>query len=139
MPVRVANMKMPSFKASELQSSKGYHRLLVWQKARELVIDIYQLTRLFPREELFGITSQLRRASVSVVLNIVEGQRRRSKKEFLWFLDVADGSLAEVEACLELAFDLGYITRKQFEKVELRRKEVAVMSRSLMKHIETTL
>ena len=76
---------------------------------------------------------------VSVFLNIVEGDRRSSRKEFLRFLDTADGSLAEVEACLELALDLSYITNKEFEKVNLDREEIAKMLMGLMRSVRKNL
>lgn len=81
------------------KTGKGYHKLIVWQKAREFVSLIYKYTDDFPRSEEFGLKGQIRRASVSVVLNIVEGYRRRSTKEFLRFIDFAQASLTEVEAC----------------------------------------
>jgi four helix bundle protein len=111
----------------------------VWQKTRELVKEIYSVTDSFPKSEIFGLTSQIRRAIVSVLLNIVEGQRRRSKKEFLHFLDTADASLTEVEACLEIAVDLMYLTNEQKDSLEIKRKEVAVMLLSLIKSIQKQL
>lgn len=82
----------------ENKFNKGYHKLIIWQKARELVRLIYKYTEDFPKAEEFGLKGQLRRAAVSVILTIVEGHRRKSKKEFLHFLDIAVGSLTEVEA-----------------------------------------
>lgn len=122
-----------------MENNKGYHQLKVWQKCRLFVKSIYVLTELFPKSEVFGLTSQLRRAVVSVFLNIVEGDRRSSRKEFLRFLDTADGSLAEVEACLELALDLSYITNKEFEKVNLDREEIAKMLMGLMRSVRKNL
>ncbi|MCG2686413.1 four helix bundle protein [Candidatus Parcubacteria bacterium] len=109
------------------KSEKGYHRLLVWQRARELVSLIYKVTIGFPREELFGLTSQLRRAVVSVLLNIVEGHNRESTVEVLRFFEIARGSLAEVEACLEISLDLGYLDKKTYDEVEKKRAEVAFL------------
>jgi four helix bundle protein len=76
---------------------------------------------------LYGLTSQIRRAAVSVVLNIVEGDRRRLRKEFLRFLDLSGASLAELEACLEIALDLTFISKKDFSLVDEKRRELAVM------------
>jgi len=76
---------------------KHYKELLVWQKGMALAKLVYRLTVRFPREEKFGLTSQIRRASVSVPSNIAEGQARQSTKEFLQFLSHAEGSLAELE------------------------------------------
>lgn len=92
----------------------GYKKLHVWNEAHQLILLIYKFTKAFPREELFGLTSQVRRAVISVVANIVEGQARASKKEFLQFLYIANGSLVEVEYYIELSKDLGYIDEKSF-------------------------
>lgn len=74
---------MQRFKDTKFHSEKGYHRLLVWQRTYELVLLVYKVTESFPKSETYGIVSQMRRAALSVLLNIVEGARRRSKKEFL--------------------------------------------------------
>ncbi len=115
--------------------NKGYHKLLVWEKARKFVSLIYRETENFPHSEIFGLRFQIRRASVSVILNIVEGHRRRSTKEFLRFLDTADASLTEVEACLELSPDLGYINKSKYEKMEAERSELVFMLIALMKSL----
>lgn len=91
---------------------KSYKELIVWQKAMVLVRDIYSITKLFPREELYGLASQLRRASVSIPSNVAEGQARFSSKEFHHFLSNARGSLMEVETQVLIAEDLGYISRE---------------------------
>ncbi|WP_374687346.1 four helix bundle protein [Promineifilum sp.] len=75
----------------------SYRELIVWQKAMDLVLNVYEVTRAFPREEAFGLTSQLRCACISVPSNIAEGQGRHSVKEFVRFLEIAHGSLQEVE------------------------------------------
>ncbi len=87
-----------------------YKNLLVWQKAIALVTQVYVVTRLFPREELYGLTSQIRRAAVSVPSNIAEGQARFTPGEFRQFLGIARGSLAELETQLIIAEKLGYLT-----------------------------
>lgn len=107
---------------------KGYHRLLIWQKARVLAKVVYETTKNLPKSEEYALTSQIRRAAISIVLNIAEGHRRReSKKEFLRFLLIADGSLAEVEACLELCLDLCLLTKNEYDQVENVRKELAAI------------
>src|SRR5271170_2026601 len=89
---------------------ESYKDLIAWRKAMELVTDIYRATRAFPRDELYGLTNQLRRAAVSVPSNIAEGQARFSQKEFHHFLSIARGSLAEIETQLFLAKELGYLS-----------------------------
>ena len=94
---------------------KGFRDLRVWQCGMDLVEDVYRLTRGFPKEELYGLTNQLRRAAVSVPSNIAEGQARAHTKEFLHFLSTARGSVAEVQTQLELAGRLKYLSGEQVE------------------------
>jgi four helix bundle protein len=86
-----------------------HKNLIVWQKAHELAIKVYKITETFPPKESFGITSQIRRAVLSVPTNIVEGYSRSTKKELSRFIDIARGSLAETEYLLEFAKELGYV------------------------------
>jgi four helix bundle protein len=95
---------------------KNYSDLLAWQRAIDLVVIVYQLSAAFPREELYGLTSQVRRAAVSVPSNIAEGQGRWSTNEFVQFLGIAHGSLREVETQLTIAVRLGYLTADQAER-----------------------
>jgi four helix bundle protein len=88
---------------------RSYQDLVAWQKAMDLVTKIYRLSHEFPREEIFALTSQLRRTAISVPSNIAEGQGRSSRKEFLYFLGNAKGSLSEVETQVLIARNLGYI------------------------------
>jgi len=88
---------------------ESYQELIVWQKAMDLVVLVYAATRAFPREETFALTSQLRRACVSVPSNIAEGQGRHSPKEFVRFLEIAHGSLQEVETQVMIAGRLHYL------------------------------
>ena len=89
---------------------RKHHELVAWQVAVELVSDIYKLSASFPHTEQYGLTSQLRRAAISVPSNIAEGAARTSKKEFLHFLSVARGSLSEIDAQLTIATRLGLIS-----------------------------
>jgi four helix bundle protein len=90
--------------------TQSYRQLIAWQKAMQFVREIYRATRSFPSEEVYGITSQLRRAAVSIPSNIAEGQARYSRREFYRFLTLARGSLAEIEAQIEIAASLEYLT-----------------------------
>lgn len=100
---------------------KSYKDLIVWKKAKELAIEIYKITGNFLKEEMFGITNQLRRAVVSISNNISEGTGRHYKKDTIQFLFVSNGSLNEVESMLQIANELGFINEKQTD--ELRRSE----------------
>ena len=102
----------------------GYRKLLVWQKADELAIAVYQATKVFPSDEVYGITSQLRRAALSVPTNIVEGSGRQGKRELKQFSNVALGSLAEVEYLLGFCRRLGYLSEQQYQTLEEKRKSV---------------
>lgn len=101
----------------------GYKKLIAWQKANELAHRVYDLTVSFPKTEVFGLTSQLQRAALSVPTNMVEGHARNNKKEFHRFLSIALGSLAETEYLLEFAFERNLISKNDYEKVYLLRQE----------------
>ena len=94
---------------------KSYRELLVWQKAMETAQAVYQTTRGFPKEETYGLTSQMRRAAVSVPSNIAEGQGRMTRGEFIQFLGQARGSLMELETQVLLAQQLGFLTPQAAE------------------------
>lgn len=89
---------------------KPHKRLIAWQKSMDLVVLIYELTKSFPREETYGLTSQMRRAAVSAPSNIAEGAADRSKDQFRNFLRTAIGSLNELNTQLEIAFRIGYLS-----------------------------
>ena len=88
---------------------RKHQDLLAWQLAIDLVKRVYSFTASFPREELYGLTSQMRRAAVSVPANIAEGAGRNSKKEFIQFLTIARGSLSELDTLVTIATELGYL------------------------------
>jgi len=92
---------------------RNYRDLIAWQKAMDLVVSVYDATKTFPRDELFGLTSQMRRAVVSIPCNIAEGQARDSTREFGHFLSIACGSLSELETQLMIAGRLHYLTDQQ--------------------------
>src|SRR3954462_7540055 len=97
-----------------------YKDLIVWQKAMKMVTEVYRLTRAFPREEIYGMTSQIRRAAVSVPSNIAEGQGRLTKGEFIQFLGHARGSLLETITQLEIAAERNYFDHERLNAIEQR-------------------
>ena len=103
---------------------QDYHDLLVWRKTLEFVKLVYRLTNHFPKEELFGMTSQLRRAAVSILANIVEGRGKATDKDFLKYLFISKGSLNECQCYLELASELNFINHEQLDYIENKRGEV---------------
>jgi len=99
-----------------MPSLASYTQLDAWKKARLLVCEIYRLTSRFPKEEMYGLTSQMRRAAVSIPSNIAEGCGRQYKKETIQFQFIARGSQYELETELYLSFDLGFITEAELNK-----------------------
>ena len=102
---------------------KGYKKLRVWQKADDLAYKIYMETSNFPKNEVYGVTSQLRRSALSVPTNIVEGMGRQGKNELRKFIGIALGSLAETEYLLEFSKRLNYLNKKSYENIEGLRRE----------------
>src|SRR3989344_3019762 len=98
----------------------SYKQLLVWQKAVEFVVDVYRITKMFPKEELFGLTSQVRRAAVSIPASIAEGYSRKHTKEYIQFLRIAFGSGAEEETHLLIACKIGYLNQKDYNYLILK-------------------
>ena len=92
-----------------MEKSKSFTELIAWQKAHQLTLDNYEATKNFPKEEVYGITSQVRRASVSIAANIAEGYKRRTQKNKARFFNISEGSLDEVKYSLVLVKDLGFI------------------------------
>lgn len=94
--------------------AQSYENLNVWKQAIDFAVIIYGLSKKFPKDEQFGIISQIRRAVVSISSNIAEGSSRKSSKDFIRFIDISIGSLNEVESLLEISFQLEYLTKAQF-------------------------
>lgn len=97
-----------------------YKKLKIWENSIDLAVDIYKLTQLFPKEELYNLTSQIRRSAVSVPSNIAEGAGRNSNKEFLNFLSIANGSCSELDTQLTIANRLNFVSSEDF--IEFQNK-----------------
>jgi four helix bundle protein len=104
--------------------ARSYRELLVWQKAKMLAVHTYKATANFPKSETYGLTSQIRRAAVSVVSNIAEGQGRLTPGEFRHFLGQARGSLLEAETQLAIALELGFMEQSAYEALEQESYQV---------------
>lgn len=115
--------------------SHPWEDLLVWQKSHKLVLQVYKLTAVFPTSEKFGLTSQLRRATVSVAANIVEGKSKKTDKEFLHFLHISRGSLEEARYYLLLASHLDYIEPDYYSFLEANCVEVSFLLNQLIKAV----
>jgi four helix bundle protein len=113
----------------------NWRDLLVWKKSHFLTIEVYKITRYFPKEERYGLTSQIQRAAYSVPLNIVEGHSRKSAKEFLQFLNISRGSLEELRYLLILSCEIDYISCVDRDRLEEIAAEVSRMLDALMKSL----
>jgi len=114
---------------------QNFKDLIVWQKAHENALLIYSSTKGFPKEELFGITSQIRRAAVSIPTNVAEGCGKFTKKDFANFLQIAFGSSQEVEYLSLLSSELNYFNKTDYQKIESLNNEVKAMLISLIKKV----
>ena len=114
---------------------KDFHELKVWQKAHELTLSVYRVTATFPREELYGLTSQLRRASASIAANLAEGCGRSGDAEFARFCSIAMGSASELEYHLLLAKDLKLINPAHYEELAPRATELKRMLTALIQKL----
>jgi len=113
-----------------------FTNLKVWQRSHDLVVRVYRETESFPKHENFGVTSQLRRAVMSVPCNIAEGSKRKSSKEYAHLLNIAEGSAAESEYLLLLCRDLGYVTEAKTEEILGELREIASMLSGLRVRVE---
>jgi four helix bundle protein len=120
------------------RNDKGFRKLIVWQRAHQLVLLIYKLTEKFPKHEMFGLTSQIRRAAVSVTANIAEGYASGGQGQFGRFLNIAQGSLAEAEYYLILALDLKYLDQTEYEESESLRAESGYLLHRLIQSLGKT-
>jgi four helix bundle protein len=114
---------------------KPFERLEAWRSAHELVLLTYSVTRSFPREELYGLTSQARRAAFSVAANIAEGSAKRGPREFRRYLDIAVGSLSELAYIFRLARDLGYVEEPKWTDLDAKRDRVGQLTWGLYRSI----
>jgi four helix bundle protein len=118
---------------------RSHHNLDAWKKSIEFVIDVYKATEELPKEEKFGLTSQIRRASVSIPANIAEGAGRKSDKELLYFLSNAQGSASEVETELIIAFKLNYLMKEDFDRLSLALDEIGRLISGLSNYLKNKL
>jgi four helix bundle protein len=114
---------------------KTYTELFVWQKSMELVTAVYRETRNFPKEEIYGLTSQIRRCAVSIPSNIAEGFGRKSQQDFIRFLKISMGSLFELQTQLRIAKNLEYFEEGKFNKVFEETREIERMLSAFIQSI----
>ncbi len=112
-----------------------YRDLLVWQKSRLLTKEIYTLTAGFPKTEMFGLTTQMRRAAISIMSNLAEGQGRRRSRDQVHFYFIARGSLLELESQLFITADLGYVAEESLKSILMRTEETGRLLNGLIRKI----
>lgn len=110
-----------------MHQTKGYKSLLVWEKSVDLMVDVYEISKILPREERFGMTDQMRRAVVSIASNIAEGQGRNGTAEFIHFLGISQGSLCELDTLITMATRVRYIPTETSSALETKIREIRVM------------
>jgi four helix bundle protein len=115
---------------------RDYTKIEAWRLADDLTVVVYERTRSFPKEEVYGLTSQLRRASYSVPANIVEGSSRESKKDYLHFLYIARGSLAETQYFIHLSRRLGYLSPEKADSLHIQTKLIFACLHGLIRAVE---
>ena len=113
----------------------GFRELKVWQKGMGLVVEVYSVTKGFSEEERYGLSSQIRRAAVSVPSNIAEGYGRQSRRDYLRFLQIARGSLYELETQIEIALNLGFFGSEVFDELSENISEISRMLSALISRI----
>jgi four helix bundle protein len=118
---------------------RPHENLEVWKKSIDTALIVYRVTESFPKEEKFGLISQLRKASVSIAANIAEGAARTSKKEFCHFLSNAQGSASEVETELLIAYRLGYVTNEKYEPLRSSIDEIGRMLTGLTQKLNRSM
>ena len=112
--------------------------MIVWQKSLQLVKIIYKNTSCFPKEEMFGLTSQIRRSAISIPSNIAEGSGRGTDKELNHFLNIAQGSAFELETQIIIAFELEFLTKEKFEIISTNLEEIQRMISGFQKKLQQT-
>ncbi|MFM9004475.1 MAG: four helix bundle protein [Flavobacteriales bacterium] len=118
-------------------SVKSYRDLMVWQISIDLVTEIYKLTQFFPPEERYGLVNQMRRSAVSIPCNIAEGKARRSSAGLLYFVKIAQGSIAELQTQIEIAQRLQYTEHSQIKSIWQKTESISKMLFVLSRKIET--
>jgi four helix bundle protein len=118
-----------------MDTQTGYHKLIVYQKAKQLAILVYLATKTYPSSEIHGLVSQMRRAAVSIAANIVEGYTKSTTKDFIRYLDISLGSLAELEFYFELGFELKYLDQETYLKFQNLALEINKLLRSFQRSL----
>ncbi|MDD5566533.1 MAG: four helix bundle protein [Candidatus Omnitrophica bacterium] len=120
-------VKVPEVSKARDKKEKGYHKLLIWQRLKSFIKLTYELTSKLPKDEEFGLKSQMRRAAVSVISNFVEGYLKRSAKDKIRFIEIAQASLMELEAQSEICLMLNYWNQEDYLEFDQKRGEIGYL------------
>ena len=120
----------------EQRKIRGFKDLIVWQRSVALAVRIYHVTKKFPREETYGLTSQIRRAAVSIPSNIAEGHGKGSRPSFASYIDIALGSAAELETQLEISLKIGYLSQSESDSLFIELTEIIRMLYGLLNKVQ---
>jgi len=120
-------------------SLQSYQELVVWQKAMDLTVEIYKIVKKLPKEEIYTLSAQMRKAAISIPSNIAEGQERNSTKQFINFLSIARGSKAELETQLQVCLKVGYLIETDITEASLLLNEIGKMLNALIKKLAGNL
>ena len=128
-------MEIKGDRGQMFETTKSFTEIIAWQKSHELVLDVYKITKTFPIEERFGLSSQFQRAAVSIPANIAEGYKKLSKADKLRFLNISQGSLEECRYYILLSLDLSYIDTETFNYLSFKLEETSRFLNSYIKGI----
>ena len=120
-----------------MSTIKSFEELIIWQESRKFTSNIYKLTKNFPKEELYGLTSQIRRASISIMSNVAEGFDRKTTKEFIHFLIIARASASEVQNDLYISLDLNYIDKESFKTTYDHAQKIAKLINGMINYLKS--
>ena len=132
------NRQKAEVKTKKLKNMQTYRNLIVWQKAMSMVLLVYGETKGFPKEETFGLTSQIQRSVVSIPSNIAEGYGRNSTGDYIRFLQIASGSLYEFQTQLEISSQLGYLSEEKYVEINSLSIEIEKMLSSLLSKVKNS-
>ena len=121
-----------------MQNKNTFRKLIVWQKSMQLVTEVYLELKTFPKEELYALSSQIKRCSISIPSNIAEGYGRDGTKDYLRFLNIALSSLFELQTQLEISMNLEYLQKDRFENIYQKTREIERMLSSLIRKIKAS-
>jgi four helix bundle protein len=119
-----------------MEKIKSFRDLQVWKVSMDLVTEIYRITDKFPKSEVYGLTNQIRRSSVSIPSNLAEGSGRKNTKEYIYFLYISKGSLSELETQLEISKRLGYLNADEIESIHQKIKYLSSMMAKLIQSLK---